>query len=769
VPAIISAVTSNGVLTVDSVTDFAVTESVRLTGTTFGGLQLSTTYWIIAISSASKTITLSGSLYGTAINIVGGTGTMTITAYRQSGPGSGNTITANTAGDFNTIQAIAQKVMGAPADATPTFGYNQTVLSTQVPLSGSGDARIYQNNWANLATDLIKARIHQTGDLNIGNSLPIPTTSNIVSETFRQSYYDFATQVLANANVVAANQTATPSGGIGIASRGQVWNGNIQSTATIDFGSTAGARAFFNAGGYLTVACTLTGSFGSKSASKDNTWSGIFGAMGTVYIGSNSTYVSGGLGTAGYTSTPTNIGFFQLSTSAQTLFTETPPSGAYAANSFKVRAYLDGTGRYMYLICQYNDDSGVSGGQPVFYAGDEYVDGILTQYIGCRRASGSYVSINPPGITFAGDLQNMSGAPALYALSSSAYYVNEGDTFTVLLQTQNVNEGATVYYAVSGFAATPNGVARYTTTATYFTISGGASSLSFTIANDLYTDGQTTMTITLNNGLASVSINVNETSITPAGEVLITGNNTKYGSGTAYYANNNFVVPAGIYSINIYMVGGGGGGGNYAGGGGGGGQARAVVQSVSPGQNISVLVANGGNQGASGGTTQVGSFQALGGNAGTNGSARTGGNGGQSGSGQAGATGTSSAAGAVFSFYGGGGGGSNGAGSANTGGAGVTYTFSGRNDNWYVAWGGGGEPGSATNDTGGSAGTGGGQGGGSSYPANGQAGSPNTGGGGGGGDAGVATPHGTTITDAAITGYSGAAGGSGMVVITWGP
>lgn len=762
--AIASAITTGGVVTVDSTTGFAVTESVRFTGTPFGGLSTSITYWIIALDAS--TITLSASLYGTAQSFSGGTGTLTLVGYRQNGPGVGNTITANTAGDFNTIQAIASKVLGPPVDATPTFGYNQTVLSAQVPTSGAnGAAVIYQSNWANLATDLIKARIHQTGDVNAGNSLIVPTTSKPVSEAFRKNYYDFAQLVLADANTVASNQTLPAS--IAVAARATVWNGDIQSTTTIDFGSPAGARAFFNAGGWITVACTLLGSFGAKSASKDNTWASMFGAMGTVYLSSNSTYTSGGLVTSGYTSTPTNIGFFQLTTSAQTVFTQTPPSGAYAANSFKIRAYLDGTGRYMYLQCQYNDDSAVTSGSSTFYAGDEYIDGILTQYIGCRRASGSYVSISPPGTIVAGDLQTMSGAPSLFGLSSSSYYVNEGDTFTVLLQTQNVNEGAVYYYTVSGFAATPNGVARYTANATYFTVSGGQSSIIFTIANDLYTDGQTTMTITLNNGLAAVNINVNDSSITPAGEVLITGANSSYGSGTGYYSSNVFTVPPGIYSITSYLVGGGGGGNSYAGGGGGGGQIRTgLVQAVTPGQRIGVIIGGGGGGGAVGGTTQFGSFQALGGSAGTAGSGLSGGTGGTSGGGTGGVGGTSNSAGQVFSFHGGGGGADSGGQSGQTGGLSYNFALSGRYDNWALQWGGGGYGGGSQP---GGAATGRGAGDANPWPGVGLAGAPNTGDGGGGGDAAPATPHGNTRADVAITGYGGGGGGSGMVVVTWGP
>jgi hypothetical protein len=757
----VSAVTSGGVLTVASTTGFAVTESVQLTGTPFGGLQVSTTYWIIAIGTG--TITLSATLYGTAINITGGTGSMTLNPYRQSGPGFGNTITANTAGDFNTIQAIAAKVLGPPTDAAPTFGYNQTVLSTQVT-----NGIVYQSNWANLASDLIKARIHQTGNVNEGNNLLIPTTTNLVQESFRKNYYDFAQLVLTNANTFDASQTTIPSSVIASSARGQIWNGEIQSTATLDFGSSAAARAFFNTGGYISVACLLSGSFGTKSALKDNTWAAMFGAMGTIFFNSNSTTIGGGLGSAGYTSTPYNVGFFQLTTNPQIIFTETPPSsGSYASNSFKIYAYRDSSSRYVYMQCQFNDDAGVSTALSTStYGGDEYVDGILTLSLNCRRASGSYVSLSAPSVSFAGDLQNMSGNPALYDLSADSYYVNEGSTITLTLQTQNVGEGSSIYYNVSGLGATPNGVARYTTSSDHFIISNGIGRVTVTIANDLYTDGAGSITFALTNGLASATVNINDTSITPAGEALITGTYGVYGSGTAYYSGNTFTVPSGIFSLSLYMVGGGGGGGNYAGGGGGGGQVVQTSVAVTPGQQIGVSLGAGGGQGATGGTTFFGSFQALGGYAGANGSGRSGGNGGQAGNGNGGGGGSSSAAGSIFGFAGGGGGGNGGSVSGESGGSATGVTVNGKVDNWYVEWGGGGYGGTTQ---GGGARYGAGAGTGNPWPSNGLNGSPNTGDGGGGGDAAPATPHGTTRNDAAITSYAGGSGGSGMVIVKWGP
>ena len=666
------------------------------------------------------------------------------------------------AADYNTIQSIAAKVLGAPTDSAPQFGYNQGLLSSQVS-NGTPANKITATQWSNLQRDLVYARIHQNGNAaNEGSLLAVPNSTNVVAEAFRLAYYNYAQTVLTNASVADATQTTIVN--VGTAARINAWNGDIYSGVTLDFGSLANARSFWNAGGNITVACTLTGTFNSKSVTKDNTWAGMFGAMGTITINRNTTTISGS-STGGYTCTPVNKGYFDFTTSPQTIFTCTPPSGAYAANSFRILAYVDGSGRYLYLTIQYNDDAGVTSGASSVWGGDEYVDGILTQYIGCKRASGSYVTLNPPGITFGGDLTNMSGAPALYGLSADRYVVNEGDTFTVSLQTQNVNNGALVYYTVSGMGNTPNGVSRWSSTSTYFTVNNNAASLAFTINNDLYSDGLSTMTIALSNGLASINVTVNDTSNTPKNAVI-------------YSSTALFTVPSGIYRIGIAMVGGGGGGGNYAGGGGGGGQVVTTTVDVSPGQQITFNAGPGGSAVANGSTSYFGSITALGGYAGLSGSGLSGNTGGQSGQGYGGGAGVSTLASSIYRLAGGGGGGQAGGGGNATqdatnavggvGGSGVqigtTYAAYGVNSNYWV--GGGGEGGSSGIEGTANSSYGGGAGGGNDQV--GFAGTDGTGGGGGGG--GVNIGGGTytgKYVDGTITGKSGGKGGTGGILIYW--
>jgi hypothetical protein len=680
------------------------------------------------------------------------------------------------AADYNAIQAIAAKVLGAPTDALPQFGYNQGLLSTQVS-NGTPANKISVNQWSNLQRDLIYARIHQNGNAaNEASLLAIPNDTNVVSESFRSSYANYAQTVLTNAAVAAPSQVSTTNiaTAIGTAARINAWNGNIYSGVTLDFGNLAAARSFWNAGGNISIAVSLSGNFNTKSVAKDNTWAGMFGAMGTITINRNTTTITGS-STGGYTCTPVAKGYFDLTTSSQQLFTCIPPSsGSYAANSFKVFAYIDGSGRYLYLTIQYNDDSTVTSGASATWGGDEYVDGILTQYIGCTRASGSYVSSNPPGVVFTGDLTNMSGAPALYGLSADKYVVNEGESFTVTLQTQNVNNGAIKYYTVSGMNNTPNNVSRWSCTSSYFTVNNNTASLVFTINNDLYSDGTSTMTISVD-GLTSINVTINDTSNTPKNVVN-------------YTTFTNFTVPDGIFRIGVAMVGGGGGGGNYAGGGGGGGQVVTTTLDVAPRQGLTFNPGQGGAAGANGGTSTFGGLTALGGYAGSAGSGYAGAKGGQSGQGYSGGNGVTTPTpylqgggasnNAVYRLAGGGGGGQGGTGADATqdannavggvGGTGsiISTLWANYGVNTAYWWGGGGEGGSSGIEGTANSSYGGGAGGGHD-----QAGFNGTGGtGGGGGGGGVTIGGGTytgTYVSGTITGKSGGLGGNGGIVIYW--
>ncbi len=144
-----------------------------------------------------------------------------------------------------------------------------------------------------------------------------------------------------------------------------------------------------------------------------------------------------------------------------------------------------------------------------------------------------------------------------------------------------------------------------------------------------------------------------------------------------FTSSGTFVVPPGVTSIQVELIGAGGNGaGNGGGGGGGGGYARGTY-AVSPGTSYSIVVGTGGSQLATiiGG---LGIFAGAGNNGTTVGNPNIGGGGlgGQGQGGQVNHTG-GTGGGGYYTYFGGGGGGAAGpTGNGSIGGNTVAYTGS---------------------------------------------------------------------------------------------
>lgn len=240
-----------------------------------------------------------------------------------------------------------------------------------------------------------------------------------------------------------------------------------------------------------------------------------------------------------------------------------------------------------------------------------------------------------------------------------------------------------------------------------------------------------------------------------------------------FTSSGSFSVTSGTSDVDYIVVAGGGGGGNTMGGGGGAGGLQAGSLTVSSGE-YTVTVGSGGvgatNRNITAGSGTSSSFSTISSTGGGGGAswggpaAATGGSGGGAPNNKAGAAGTqgqgNSGGGSSTNGTGGGGGGAGSEGFggsalgnfAGRGGVGVSSLITGTTT--FYAGGGGGGGGSnggypAADRQGGNGG--GGNGGNS---ANGSSGTTNTGGGGGGGGYGPGD-------------YSGASGGSGIVVIRY--
>ena len=126
--------------------------------------------------------------------------------------------------------------------------------------------------------------------------------------------------------------------------------------------------------------------------------------------------------------------------------------------------------------------------------------------------------------------ENTDIIPATYALSRSSATVSEGDIITITLTTTNVIDGTTIPFTVTGISQDDLSSGNLTGN---FTVNSNTSTASFTIAEDLTTEGTETLTLALNNVSANISVAITDSSITPTQSfTLSNGGVTSVSEGT---------------------------------------------------------------------------------------------------------------------------------------------------------------------------------------------------------------------------------------------
>ena len=110
------------------------------------------------------------------------------------------------------------------------------------------------------------------------------------------------------------------------------------------------------------------------------------------------------------------------------------------------------------------------------------------------------------------DTSTTPAAPT-YALTTSSASVNEGQGFTITLSTTGVVSGTSIPYTITGV----NSADISGTALTGAFTAGTGLSKAFVVANDATTEGTETFTLTLDNGEASSSVTISDTSLDPAG------------------------------------------------------------------------------------------------------------------------------------------------------------------------------------------------------------------------------------------------------------
>lgn len=212
-------------------------------------------------------------------------------------------------------------------------GYGQTTPAL-APIAAGTPVRA--SHWTDLRTALATmASFQGTAQTVLPSAASFAAGSVIKAENSSARYSDFPTTInnvdSSRLNVNAANMSLV-TGSI-TSTRSTAWGASatqaIGAEFTMTFTSEDKARYFFNSGGLL----NMTLSHASTASTQNSNWNTILSALGTISFGAHSTTRSGTGGT------PTSIGYYELTGTAQTVFSGAIGTGAYTANTITVTAW----------------------------------------------------------------------------------------------------------------------------------------------------------------------------------------------------------------------------------------------------------------------------------------------------------------------------------------------------------------------------------------------------------------------------------------------
>jgi hypothetical protein len=286
------------------------------------------------------------------------------------------------AADYSTIKSKVDAVFGAGSGQS---GYGQTVTSPTV-IPGQ---RQTASQWIALRNDMVKARQHQTGTAvgtstsTDGNNLRSITAGTLISTALLSQYNNFANVLQTNKFEIAGTSNYSDEA-LTSSTRTTSWNGTLTHTIqvvgnTSGSGSAANMRYFFNAGGSIKFSATITGYNESGTNQKGWTWDQMLQGMGTVTFNYNATSAASGTGSG--------IGWYNLTTSDQVIYTKNAPAGSYSSNLYRISARRDASSTLIIFTIQFQDNAGTN---PLI---DENISGTLTSTVKNFRPSGSNVSV----------------------------------------------------------------------------------------------------------------------------------------------------------------------------------------------------------------------------------------------------------------------------------------------------------------------------------------------------------------------------------------
>lgn len=344
-----------------------------------------------------------------------------------------------TAARYNNLQTLIAGVYGT---GTGSLGYGQTVSSSQVP--GGNVKLVEATDMQKLYDDIVACRVHQTGlipteiaNIQSGDTVTdddggTDTPGVLPVDGDKKGYVDYETLVDtmrsdAERFRLAGTQAEqlplrTAGNSLITSTRNTNFSTNLVHEFSCQFVTYDHARHFFNSGGKIIMTASVP-----DGAGKQHDWYLMLANMGEIRFGHTATTsedpnagVDGNgdpLETLTRTITPTNIGFYDLTTSYQTVYSKTGEVGSvYEENDYTVKAKRDaipatpdqGDVAYPFAIqfrVEFNDDDVGDDriADSYTYRVDEAVSAPISSEVEYLRAAGDYVDVDAPvGILISG-------------------------------------------------------------------------------------------------------------------------------------------------------------------------------------------------------------------------------------------------------------------------------------------------------------------------------------------------------------------------------
>jgi len=294
------------------------------------------------------------------------------------------------AADYNGFRNTTIAVYGV---GTADRGYGQTTIPLPVVLGGHVEVP-KSIEWTRLRSALVVLSNHQ------GTSLTLPSAGALAAGQEIKAHPPAAgnfptsvTSVDTNRLVVGGSSTTIFSDVLN-STRATAWQTILNMEFTVAFASADAARYFFNSGGQIRIHGARSG---GASNPQNTEWTNFLTDIGSILFGAHATSYTGTKPTG------SSIGYYELTTSYQTVYSAVDPESEpyYTANDVFVQvksngpqgANSDNGSLLTFKVVLQND----------YYPYPDSIDGNLTVTVDERRATtyltgitgGTYTLIDP--------------------------------------------------------------------------------------------------------------------------------------------------------------------------------------------------------------------------------------------------------------------------------------------------------------------------------------------------------------------------------------